>query len=178
MRGAGARQQRVNAVDQRRRGTEHLAVRGRECHELADTLRIGTPKRSWDQRRNTRQRGRRRRRGLKQPMEPLGEMRRRIPVRRLFHWLSAHGHEADSAGAVPDVGGLEPIDHMAHGLAPARAGRSALASLRRIGGHAGLILVDPTGRAAAVFNTPRMARGTATERGGLVVRVDRTAQRL
>ena len=102
--------------------------------------------------------------------------------------IGAGTYADDHAGAVSCTGWGEGIlrvvlaktaaDHMAHGLAPARAGRSALASLRRIGGHAGLILVDPTGRAAAVFNTPRMARGTATERGGLVVRVDRTAQRL
>ena len=58
------------------------------------------------------------------------------------------------------------VDHMAGGATPARAGRSALAAVRRVNGMAGLIMVDRHGRAGAVFNTPRMARGLATERGG------------
>jgi isoaspartyl peptidase/L-asparaginase-like protein (Ntn-hydrolase superfamily) len=69
------------------------------------------------------------------------------------------------------------IDRMAAGATPARAGRAALKALRRVDGRAGLILVDRKGRVAAVFNTPRMARGLATERGGLRVRVDGPAGR-
>jgi len=55
------------------------------------------------------------------------------------------------------------IDQMAAGLDPGAAGRMALESLRRVNGRAGLILLDRTGRVATVFNTPRMARGWATE---------------
>ncbi len=65
------------------------------------------------------------------------------------------------------------VDRMAAGAEPAAAGRSALASLRRVRGTGGLILVDRRGRAAAVFNTPRMARAIASETGGIRVRVGR-----
>jgi len=47
-----------------------------------------------------------------------------------------------------------------------QAAAHALADLRAIGGKGGLILVDPRGNAAAVFTTPRMARGVATEAHG------------
>ena len=69
------------------------------------------------------------------------------------------------------------VDKLGAGASPASAGRSALASLRRVNGTGGLILVDRRGRAAAVFNTPRMARGLATGTGGVRVRVDRESRR-
>ncbi|HEX4823407.1 MAG TPA: isoaspartyl peptidase/L-asparaginase [Candidatus Polarisedimenticolaceae bacterium] len=49
--------------------------------------------------------------------------------------------------------------------APGTAGRRALRGLARVGGFGGVILVDRRGRVGAVFNTPRMARGLADERG-------------
>jgi beta-aspartyl-peptidase (threonine type) len=55
------------------------------------------------------------------------------------------------------------------GRSPAEAGSSAIAELRRVGGWGGLVLVDRRGRAAATFNTPRMARGLADERGSAVL---------
>lgn len=55
------------------------------------------------------------------------------------------------------------IDLMATGRAPARAGEEALQRLERVGGKGGMILLDRDGRADAVFNTPRMARGLATD---------------
>ncbi len=67
------------------------------------------------------------------------------------------------------------IDRMAAGESPDRAGRMALASLSRVGGFAGLILVDRVGRAAAVFTTPRMARGWVTETAGPFVAVESDA---
>jgi hypothetical protein len=36
-----------------------------------------------------------------------------------------------------------------------------------------VILVDPRGGVAASFNTPRMARGLASEAGGIAVGVER-----
>lgn len=48
---------------------------------------------------------------------------------------------------------------------PAQAGRSAMADLARVSGFGGVVLVDRRGRAGASFNTPRMARGLADERG-------------
>jgi len=64
------------------------------------------------------------------------------------------------------------VDHMAGGATPGRAARSALAAVRRVNGIAGLILVDRLGRVGSLFSTPRMARGLATERGGLRVLID------
>ena len=64
------------------------------------------------------------------------------------------------------------IDLMASGLDPQAAGRMALESLKRINGRAGLILLDRVGRVATVFNTPRMARGWATEAEGPRVAVE------
>ena len=69
------------------------------------------------------------------------------------------------------------IDRMAAGSTPARAGRSALARLARVHGHAGLILVDRPGRASAVFNTPRMVRGLASEKDGLRIGIDKKLRR-
>ena len=55
------------------------------------------------------------------------------------------------------------VDLMGSGLEPRAAGERALESLSRVRGRAGLILLDRLGRVAAVFNTPRMTRGFATE---------------
>jgi len=65
------------------------------------------------------------------------------------------------------------VDHMGAGHSPRDAGRQALATLNRVNGLAGLILIDPGARVAAVFNTPRMARGWVTEKDGLQVHVER-----
>ena len=48
---------------------------------------------------------------------------------------------------------------------PAGALSKALAELTRLSGFGGIILVDRQGRLGASFNTPRMARGLADERG-------------
>ncbi len=64
------------------------------------------------------------------------------------------------------------VDALSVLRSPAEAGREALRSLRRVRGRAGLLLLDPRGRVAAVFNTPRMARGWATEETGLRVLVE------
>ncbi len=53
------------------------------------------------------------------------------------------------------------------------AARKAIAALRRVEGVGGVILVDRAGRVGSAFNTPRMARGVATESGGLAVGVER-----
>jgi len=94
--------------------------------------------------------------------------------------IGAGTYADDHAGAASSTGWGEGIlrvvlakaavDGMGAGKAPEAAGRAALASLRRVNGTGGLILVDRRGRAAAVFNTPRMARGVATE-GGVRIRV-------
>lgn len=65
------------------------------------------------------------------------------------------------------------VDGMGSGLPPAAAGRRALASLARVDGAAGLILIDRKGRAAAVFDTPRMARGVVVEGGRPFVAIQR-----
>lgn len=57
------------------------------------------------------------------------------------------------------------VDALRGRRSPASAGVLAIGSLARVRGHAGVILVGVDGRAAAAFNTPRMARGVATERG-------------
>ena len=64
------------------------------------------------------------------------------------------------------------VDALARRRAPHLAGRVAIRALARIGGFGGVVLLDRDGRAAAVFNTPRMARGIATERAGLRVSVE------
>ena len=65
------------------------------------------------------------------------------------------------------------LDRISSGLDLEAAGRAALDDLDRVGGRAGMILIDSAGGATAVFNTPRMARGLATADGGLRVGVDR-----
>jgi len=65
------------------------------------------------------------------------------------------------------------VDLLAGGrLGPEDAARRALATLDRVEGRGGLILVDLRGRAAAAFTTPRMARGIATACDGIRVAVD------
>lgn len=101
--------------------------------------------------------------------------------------IGAGTYAEDAAGAVSATGWGEGIlrvslakaavDRMAAGGGPGRAGRAALDTLKRVSGKAGLILVDHRGRAAAVFNTPRMARGVATEKKGLLVGVDKDLRR-
>ncbi len=61
---------------------------------------------------------------------------------------------------------------LAGGHDAAAAGRAAIADLERVDGRGGLIVVDHAGRSAAVFNTPRMARGLGTLDGGLRVGVE------
>jgi beta-aspartyl-peptidase (threonine type) len=101
--------------------------------------------------------------------------------------IGAGTYADDRVGAVSATGWGEGIlrvslakaavDRMATGSTPGRAGSSALARLGRVHGHAGLILVDRRGRASAVFNTPRMARGLATEKDGLRIGIDGTLRR-
>jgi beta-aspartyl-peptidase (threonine type) len=64
------------------------------------------------------------------------------------------------------------VDLMAAGHEPRTAGRRALETLARVRGKAGLILIDPRGRVACVFDTPRMVRGWATEGSAPQVLVD------
>ena len=101
--------------------------------------------------------------------------------------IGAGTYADDRAGAVSSTGWGEGIlrvtlakaasDQMAAGMSPGRAGQAAIRTLARVSGKAGLILVDRRGRAAAVFNTPRMARGIATDDRGLLVGVDRRLTR-
>jgi len=60
---------------------------------------------------------------------------------------------------------LSAVRALGEDRTPDAAGRRALRELARVGGYGGLILVDRRGRVGAVFNTPRMARGLADERG-------------
>jgi beta-aspartyl-peptidase (threonine type) len=69
------------------------------------------------------------------------------------------------------------IDLMSAGSSPEEAGLEALERLEPVQGRAGLILVDRQGRVATVFNTPRMARGTVTEREGMRIAVNRAEGR-
>lgn len=83
--------------------------------------------------------------------------------------LGAGTYADDAAGAGSATGWGEGIlrvlpvktavDRMSVGAHPLDAGAAALRTLDRVRGKGGLILVDAAGRAAAVFNTPRMARG-------------------
>lgn len=101
--------------------------------------------------------------------------------------IGAGTYADDAAGAVSATGWGESIlrltlakaavDRMAVGAGPGRAGRAAINTLDRVRGKAGLILVDRSGRAAAVYNTPRMARGVATEAKGMLVGVDKSMRR-
>lgn len=63
------------------------------------------------------------------------------------------------------------VDTLARRRAPSSASALAVRTLDRVRGRGGVILIDRLGRAGAAFNTPRMARGLATERGGLRVSV-------
>lgn len=67
------------------------------------------------------------------------------------------------------------LDRLAAGLDLDGVGAAALDDLDRIGGHAGMILLDAHGGASAVYNTPRMARGIANGEG-LRVGVDATME--
>ncbi len=67
------------------------------------------------------------------------------------------------------------VDRLRVGDAPGGAARAALRALARVEGHGGIILVDRRGRVSAAFDTPRMARGLATESIGLRVLVGRSA---
>jgi beta-aspartyl-peptidase (threonine type) len=81
----------------------------------------------------------------------------------------------DRHGAASCTGWGEPIvrsvlaksavDRLGRGRGPDVASRAALRELARLSGFGGLILVDRSGRTAAAFNTPRMARGLADSRG-------------
>jgi beta-aspartyl-peptidase (threonine type) len=63
------------------------------------------------------------------------------------------------------------LDSVARGATPADAADEALAVLReRLGAAAGLILVDPRGRAGVAFTTPAMASASISVGRGLVVR--------
>ena len=89
--------------------------------------------------------------------------------------VGAGTYADDRLGAVSCTGWGESIlrtalakaaaDALAGGRSPALACRSALAALARVEGLGGLIVVDRSGRLAAAFNTPRMARGLADARG-------------
>ena len=68
------------------------------------------------------------------------------------------------------------VSDLATGHDAGAAGLTALADLDRVDGRGGVIVVDRAGRAAAAFNTPRMARGLATPEGGLRVGVDATLE--
>lgn len=70
------------------------------------------------------------------------------------------------------------LERIAAGASVAAAGESILRELDRIDGRAGMILVDARGSATAVYNTPRMARGVATEEEGLRVGVDADLERI
>jgi len=96
--------------------------------------------------------------------------------------IGAGTYADDAAGAASSTGWGEGIlrvtlaraatDRLAAGLTPGRAGRSAIDTLARVRGKGGVILVDRRGAAAATYNTPRMARGIATQKKGLLVGVD------
>ena len=95
--------------------------------------------------------------------------------------IGAGTYADDRTGAVSATGWGEGIirvglakaaaDALGAKVSPGRAGSAAVRRLDRVKGKGGLILVDTRGSAAAVFNTPRMARGVATEKQGLKVGV-------
>ena len=66
------------------------------------------------------------------------------------------------------------VDALARRHAPQVACREAIAALRRVGGHGGIIVVDRWGRGGAGFNTPRMARGIQTLDDGPMVAIGRS----
>ena len=96
--------------------------------------------------------------------------------------IGAGTYADDRAGAASATGWGEGIlrvvlcktavDRLAAGSSPKQAGRDAIDTLGRVQGRAGLIVLDGRGRVSAVFNTPRMARGWATERGGLLAAIE------
>jgi beta-aspartyl-peptidase (threonine type) len=96
--------------------------------------------------------------------------------------IGAGTYADDRAGAASATGWGEGIlrvvlcksavDLLASGHGPARAAAEALATLQRVEGKAGLILIDRTGRVGTAFNTPRMARGWVTEHDTMQVEVD------
>jgi len=89
--------------------------------------------------------------------------------------VGAGTYADDRAGAASSTGWGEGIlrvvlaktavDRMGRGASPVVAGRFAIREMARVHGNGGLILLDRSGRAAAVFSSPRMARGIATARG-------------
>ena len=63
------------------------------------------------------------------------------------------------------------LERIAQGATAGEAATAALAGLReRLGAEAGLILVDPHGRAGVAFTTPAMASAVISAGRGLVVR--------
>ena len=97
--------------------------------------------------------------------------------------LIGAGTYADSrVGAVSSTGWGEGIlrvvmaksalHHVSAGRTLEQAAAEVFVDLERIGGRAGMILVDARGHAAAAYNTPRMARGLATLADGLRVGID------
>lgn len=96
--------------------------------------------------------------------------------------VGAGTYADDGAGAASATGWGEGILRvclcktavtlMGGGREPGVAAEQALATLGRVRGHAGLILLDPTGRVGTAFNTPRMARGFATQAGGIHVAIE------
>ncbi len=92
---------------------------------------------------------------------------------------SRHGGASSTGwgeGIVRVVMAKAAVSCLASGYDAAAAARAALADLERVDGRGGLIVVDRAGSAAAVFNTPRMARGMATMVSGLRVGVDATLE--
>jgi len=75
-------------------------------------------------------------------------------------------------GIIRVVMAKSTIDRIAAGDELTAAASAALQDLSRVDGRGGMILVDHQGQPAAVFNTPRMARGLACTRLGLRVGVD------
>ncbi len=69
------------------------------------------------------------------------------------------------------------VDALARRRAPIAASAIAVRALERVHGRGGVIVVDRLGRAGVAFNTPRMARGVATERDGPRVSVLREERR-
>lgn len=68
------------------------------------------------------------------------------------------------------------VDLLGEGRSPREAGKAALALLDRVDGKAGLILMDPRGGVAAVFNTPRMTRAWVAPDGTIEARVEPTEE--
>ena len=69
------------------------------------------------------------------------------------------------------------VDRLRAGNAPESAAQASIATLVRVGGQGGVILVDRNGGTAATYNTPRMARGMASAEQDLWVGVDHSMHR-